>query len=377
MVLHTLGAFVWLTLLVLLFVPAFGLVSQKALPLAIGFLLCHGALFWYFRMRRTQNRMALNEADRFTIAALFLTSLLGAIFVHHPAVLAIAMISAPPLARFSFKSRVVFLAVGVIFQAFAILSLWKLPQALVFLAVQTIIQIFMIEIVNRLIDSFLTRRQLVEKQAELRSSQGLLTTLAAQAERSRIARDIHDIAGHKLTALSINLEVLETKAEGKDKEKLGQLLDLSKSVMQDVRNAVHHLELEGSLDIEKALIDLAENLSTESIKLQLEPVALTSSRKAGALLAVAQEAVTNAVRHAQSTAITISLNEKANCAELKIIDNGIGVDTTTANKGMGLKGMQDRMAAVEGKFQIHSTPGKGTKITAILPLRSTAKGENQ
>jgi two-component system, NarL family, sensor histidine kinase UhpB len=89
---------------------------------------------------------------------------------------------------------------------------------------------------------------------------------------------------------------------------------------------------------------------------------------------IAQEAVTNAIRHARATRITVTLGSTANQLEISVSDNGIGFDVTTARRraiqgaSAGLLGLEERVELAGGRSSIVSTPGQGTVLRAWLPL---------
>jgi signal transduction histidine kinase len=90
---------------------------------------------------------------------------------------------------------------------------------------------------------------------------------------------------------------------------------------------------------------------------------------ATALFRICQEALTNAARHAQATAVTVKLEAGSDFLQLVVADNGLGIpDTTVSNRqSLGLLGMRERVAQFAGKITIQGYPGMGTTVTACLP----------
>ena len=91
------------------------------------------------------------------------------------------------------------------------------------------------------------------------------------------------------------------------------------------------------------------------------------------LFRVVQEALTNIQRHAQATQVTLNLTQDQSTVRLEMSDNGVGFDPKQSPRhepgsGLGLPGMRERVALVNGRLEIDSTPGKGTRIVVELPL---------
>ena len=136
--------------------------------------------------------------------------------------------------------------------------------------------------------------------AELRATRALLGESVRVNERTRISRELHDLLGHHLTALSLNLEVAGHLApEGRAREHVQQAHTLAKLLLTDVREAVSQLREGGAIDLAAALQPLSENVPAIDIHMDIEtPLTLDDPERAHVLLRCTQEIITNAVRHA-------------------------------------------------------------------------------
>ncbi|MBI3248173.1 MAG: PAS domain S-box protein [Deltaproteobacteria bacterium] len=221
----------------------------------------------------------------------------------------------------------------------------------------------------------------IRKQAEARLqllSRQLWET--QEAERSHLARELHDEIGQTLTVLKINLKALKPVPE-RAKPYLQESLRLVDSILQEIRNL--------SLDLRPSQLDnlgLVDTLQWHvdrwvqrtglvmhfaADRLQPRPSPLIET----ACFRVVQEALTNITRHAQARQVWIMLRQHDAALDLLIRDDGIGFDVDTARtqaaqgKGLGLLGMEERMRLMGGQLEIVAAPEKGTEIHVCIPLR--------
>jgi two-component system sensor histidine kinase UhpB len=202
---------------------------------------------------------------------------------------------------------------------------------------------------------------------------------AHEAERKRIARELHDDTAQALTSIVVRLRLLERSTEdSKVQHNVEELRELTAGALESVRRMAMDLR-PASLDdlgLVPALQAYAERFSrnwptkvtinVEGMRRRLPPeVELVLYR-------VVQEALTNIAKHASASEASVELSRSRNEVTLRIVDNGIGFDPehkTAANtSSLGLFGMQERLALVDGEMIIESTKGAGTTITARVPL---------
>jgi signal transduction histidine kinase len=211
--------------------------------------------------------------------------------------------------------------------------------------------------------------------AELRATRLLLAESARTNERTRISRELHDLLGHHLTALSLNLEVAGHLAEGRVKEHVQQAHTLARLLLTDVREAVSQLREGGAIDLAAALRPLAENVPALDIHMDIQaPLMLDDPERAHVLLRCTQEIITNAVRHAGARNLWIRVERVDDCMFMTARDDGRGADQLTA--GNGLRGMRERLAHHGGDLKIETRPDAGFSLTLTLPVAaSTASCE--
>jgi signal transduction histidine kinase len=208
-------------------------------------------------------------------------------------------------------------------------------------------------------------------------------TTAQEDERRRIARDLHDQMGQHLTALGLGLKVVKDEhpepSGSRDRlEKLQALTDL-------IGREVHQLALElrptslDDLGLHTALTHYNERWSAQSgVTIDFQSVGPDIGRLPEAvetvLYRVIQEALTNVLRHAKARWVSLVLQRFANQAVAVVEDDGVGFDTesmmaSVGDRGrLGLLGMRERVALIDGTLTVESTPGRGTTIIARVPL---------
>ncbi len=207
--------------------------------------------------------------------------------------------------------------------------------------------------------------------AELRATRLLLAESARINERTRISRELHDLLGHHLTALSLNLEVAGHLSQGRAKEHVSQAHTLARLLLTDVREAVSQLREGGAIDLSVALRPLAENVPSLSIHMDIEsPLTLDDPERAHVLLRCTQEIITNAVRHAGARNLWISARREACSIHMRARDDGRGADLLVA--GNGLRGMRERLAQHGGSLDIETSPGAGFDLRLVLPIAATS-----
>ena len=203
---------------------------------------------------------------------------------------------------------------------------------------------------------------------------------AEEKERQRIARDLHDGLGQRLSATKLNvsglqslIQPIQTRQEILFKNAL-TLLDES---VKDVRGISHNLLSHGLLKagLASALKEFVEQIKTpDGFKINLEIIGLEQRLDFGienVLYRVLQEIVNNIIKHAQASIINIQLIKHQNELSLMVEDNGVGfvVDNILASgKGIGLKNIESRISLINGKVFFDSFPSKGTTVNIEIPV---------
>jgi signal transduction histidine kinase len=204
--------------------------------------------------------------------------------------------------------------------------------------------------------------------SELRATRALLAESARVNERTRISRELHDLLGHHLTALSLNLEVAGHLAEGKAQEHVIQAHTLAKLLLSDVREAVSRLRDDDAIDMAATLLPLADNVPGLEIVMEMpSPFLLDDPERAHVLLRCTQEIITNAVRHAHAQRLRLCYHLDGGTVQLQARDDGRGSDSSM-QAGNGLRGIRERLAAYGGKVDIVTGAGSGFAVDIRLPL---------
>jgi signal transduction histidine kinase len=203
--------------------------------------------------------------------------------------------------------------------------------------------------------------------AELRATRALLAESARVNERTRISRELHDLLGHHLTALSLNLEVAGHLVEGKAQEHVNQAHTLAKLLLSDVREVVSQLRDDDAIDMAATLLPLADHVAGLVIDMEMpQPFLLEDPERAHVLLRCTQEIITNAVRHARAGTLQLRYQQDGRMVRLQARDDGRGAEAPTA--GNGLRGMRERLAAYGGRVDIETAAGRGFTLEIQLPL---------
>ena len=210
------------------------------------------------------------------------------------------------------------------------------------------------------------RQDLAEANAELQVATGLLDLSSRSEERLRIARDLHDLIGHHLTALSLNLEVASHLTEGAAREQVEKSRSLTRLLLSDVRDVVSRLRNEDPLDLGAALRSLRDAVPVPRIEIEGESHQVTDPIVAQTALRTVQEIVTNAVRHSGARHLRLRLREEEGALRIDASDDGSGTDRITF--GNGLRGMRERVEQAGGTVEVASVRGKGFDVHVRLPL---------
>jgi two-component system, NarL family, sensor histidine kinase DesK len=219
-------------------------------------------------------------------------------------------------------------------------------------------------------------RQLVHITMELRKARAAVAQLAANEERLRLARDLHDLLGHSLSLITLKSELAGRMLPGRPDEAAQQVADIeqvSRQALIDVREAVSGYR-RPRLGAELAGSQLA--LTTAGIvhEVPAEPDLTGVTGEAEAALAWAlREAVTNVVRHSDAARCEITVEGADEHVRLRVTDNGSGEAADRPAQGIGgtgLTGLTERLAAAGGSLSAGRSPQGGFTVTAELPVGS-------
>jgi signal transduction histidine kinase len=250
----------------------------------------------------------------------------------------------------------------------AVLLHWGWHWAVVLTFAYLPFQLIACEATRLLAEETTVREGLAAANAELEGTRELLARTSRDAERTRIAREVHDLLGHNLTALSLNLEIASQLTDGDARARIEKAQSVTKLLLGDLRATVGVLRQPESVDLPAALHRLADGIPRPRILVHLDPSLAVEDPEIGeVVLRCAQEIVTNAMRHARAENLWLDVVGNDGAIEIHARDDGRGA--SAVESGHGLAGMRERFEQRGGKLSVDTAPGRGFAITAILPLR--------
>ncbi|MFD5392477.1 GAF domain-containing sensor histidine kinase [Streptomyces sp. NPDC127074] len=214
----------------------------------------------------------------------------------------------------------------------------------------------------------LTNARLYERSREL--------TIAG--ERARLAHELHDAVSQKLFSLRLTAQAataLVDRDPGRAKEELQQIALLAAEATDELRSAVVELrpaalDEDGLVATLRTQVQVLDRAHTAQVTFACHGVRALPAAQEGAVLRVAQEALHNALRHADARQVDVTLTRHGQGARLRVTDDGRGFDPSAvrrAGRHLGLVSMRDRAGGVGGALTVESAPGKGTVIEMEVP----------
>jgi signal transduction histidine kinase len=215
-----------------------------------------------------------------------------------------------------------------------------------------------------------TARAFAQANAELRSAQAIIASTVRDAERLRISRELHDAWGHELTALGLQLEIASHVSDPKRaNDHVMRAKGLARDLLAKVRDIVAALREAERCDLRDALEALAQSVPVPVVHVDISPDLRVSPGQAHALMRCAQEAVTNAVRHAQASNLWLQVAPDGEGVRLVARDDGRERPAASA-PGSGLVGMRERVESLGGRLAVQAGAGPGFTVDAWLPSRA-------
>jgi signal transduction histidine kinase len=206
-----------------------------------------------------------------------------------------------------------------------------------------------------------------------------------QAERVRIARELHDVLAHSLSQINVQagvgLHLMDSQPD-KAREALASIKETSKSALDEVRVVLGVLRAEGG-DEDAPLVPesdlsrlewLAASVSTQGIEVTVtgNPVHVPQATQL-AMFRIVQESLTNIVRHAHATSAAVELSETEGFYVVTVTDNGAAPAPSGETEGRGLLGMRERAELLGGTLDAGPAPGGGFRVSARIPVRSAGR----
>jgi two-component system sensor histidine kinase UhpB len=234
---------------------------------------------------------------------------------------------------------------------------------------------------NRMLDSLaMYRRRLREIAAR--------SLNAEEAERKRIARELHDETAQTLAALLIRLRLARAAT---DPEKQGAMLDALRLELSEALEGVRRfarglrppaLDELGLVAAIESHVRMLQQASALEVAIDADPLGDVLTPEAElALYRIVQEALSNALRHAGATRATVTIRRERGHVSARVEDNGCGFSVAEVmagpGRGLGLFGMKERAGYVGGQFEIRSEPGHGTRVEIEVPYTAVPMAVNQ
>jgi len=240
--------------------------------------------------------------------------------------------------------------------------LWQRYRLYLFIAI--VILVVQLGLIVALI---IQRRLRANSEGAVRSLNGRLIN-AAEEERKRLARELHDDIGQRLSLVSIELDLMKQTA-GPNGSTLNPTLQQLDEIISDIHGLSHRLHSTRLqvLGLEAALRDLCQQLQKQfnlRIDFSASNIPSLQSDLALCFYRVTQEGLGNCVKHSGATHVQVCLMFKGGSLRLSIKDDGSGFDLARSTSGLGLATMRERLRFVGGELNIVSGQGVGTELTA-------------
>ena len=326
-------------------------------------LLLHGGLFTGFRLLKTENHIPALPAHRRYIIFQYVQAIALVVLLMHPLALGYLLNTCAPLVRLRKVTQRLLIGGGLV----ATLIAFAFLEQRIFLIIPLLVlgmQFGVMAVVSQAFHHHELRVTLDRRSQELLATQTLLRQSSRLNERQRIAQDIHDGVGHKLTALSILLDVEQNRVDGEERKRLAKIHSLSREVMGDIRSSVYAMSEDAqSASLAEALAQLCDFAGPPKVRLDLELNLAVPTTLHEPIFRSVQEALTNALRHAQASTIDVTLSRQGDDLVASIEDNGRGFDPAHHKEGLGLTALRQRVEDHGGTLRLDSSSGEGTRLT--------------
>ena len=229
----------------------------------------------------------------------------------------------------------------------------------------------------RIVETFASRASLAVDLSQRVARDALQRVVSAQElERRRLARELHDETGQALTSILLGLRAVEEARDGDDlRRAVTDVRDLVRSTLQDVRQLAVELRPKALDDF--GLVPALERLTQSFAEQTGIAVAFQAALPGGrlpaeietALYRIVQESLTNIVKHARASSVSVVLTKKHDSVTVIVEDDGVGFEPGRVREGgLGLLGTRERVSLLGGRVAIESRPGAGTTFVAEVPL---------
>jgi signal transduction histidine kinase len=229
-------------------------------------------------------------------------------------------------------------------------------------------QRFMLTLANHA--AVVMARQVTAEEAQIQ-----VRNNAVAEERNRLARDVHDTLSHTFSGIKFLLEAaVRIDSVERGRKCIDEARRLAREGAQEARRSVWALRpaaLESAGDLASAIWTMGKSVSGESLVADIvisgDPYALPAEIEEN-LFRIAQEALTNVVRHSGATRVEIELGFEDGRVSLRVEDNGCGRSDSEESDGFGTTSMRQRAARIDACFDMSSKPGEGTRVELTAPI---------
>lgn len=248
------------------------------------------------------------------------------------------------------------------------LELWQASSPLFGLLINASFQLFAIMTSWFAVTAQRSRDALAAANGDLLATRSLLAESVRDSERLRLSRELHDVAGHKLTALKLNLGALQRQEALRENAQLALCTQLADELLGDIRGVVQQMRLHDGVDLRELILRLAAPFPKPRLSLEMDRgLRVPSLEQAEAVLRTVQEALTNAARHGHADNLWLSVHRDGDQLRLELRDDGRG-GAGELQFGNGLTGMRERLEAIGGGVSARRAAAGGVQLSAWLPV---------
>jgi len=283
------------------------------------------------------------------------------------------------------RDSLIWTGILVVATAVAQIIQFGIPVAFSFILLYEAGLIFVAAFVRLVLQADAARQHSEQLLTDLQTAHQQLQSYANQAEelavaneRTRLARDLHDSVAQTLYGLTLQAEAASRKLTAGQNEAvqtyLAAIQEDAKQTLQETRLLIFELrppilESSGLAAALQARLDTVEARSGLTMHVALEEIGHLPANLETGLYRIAQEALNNSAKYAQASTLDVQLRRENGQVCLKIGDDGIGFEPTAVPPGsVGLQGMAERVAQLNGRLTINSAPGQGTQILVEVPV---------
>ncbi len=252
----------------------------------------------------------------------------------------------------------------------------KTSTAIVALTVHFLIINFVLMFYRQYLKLERTLKELDESKMELQKAYDELEEVTVLKERQRIAKDIHDTAGHSITTVIMQTEAAKLIIDENSQEAKNKIIAANlqaKNALEELRDSVHLLSgRTAKMTLREALeLIVRESMDGTGINIRHSIEDVTVSDELYRFLCnTLKEGISNGIRHGKATAFWFELRVNENKLEFLLSDNGHGADKAGIKEGLGLYGMKENAERLGGELTVLSSVGEGFEIFLILPLKA-------